>query len=194
MFFSEWIEVLLGRARRRMVSVTLVQGLKSLVIAAVLSGFLLGVHIFLAVYLDLSTIWIILIYPVLSLLSAIISVLIFGILIHLVAKLLGGKGQPKNFIGALALISAAILGILFSTLEVLYIIAALLGSQAYSVIDSVTILWTILAGIWLLFLLFRAIKDIYRLPIGKALFVIFALFLIFVALTIILNIVLALFL
>lgn len=74
----------------------------------------------------------------------------------LTAELLGGKGS----------IRALLAGFGFAQLPQLFMIPGTI--IAYFFLPSVDVLFSLVIGLWVLYLYYRAIKDIYKLSTGKA--------------------------
>lgn len=177
MFFRDWIDIVLGKGQARLASITLSEGSKNLAIASLVVGFLNGVEYFLALPFQPEAVagfWVGLglgIIPaimVLLLIMFLISILIYGGLANFLSKLFGGQGQSGNYIGALALIGASFLGTIYVILTIIDIVAALFGSEAYSIATLIALAIDILASLWALVLIIRATKDIHKLSTSKA--------------------------
>ena len=184
MFFNDWVDVLLFRAQSKLASITLSEGLKNLVIAALILGFLSGVESFLAIpFVPVAEagfwaglgIGIIPLYTILFPIIYLISIFISGSIINFTAKILGGRGNSGNLIGALALIAASFSGTIYVLLTVINIAAALFGFEIYSLAVLIAMIIGFLAELWQLVLIIKTTKQIHQLSTGMAILAIFGL-------------------
>ena len=203
MIFNDWLDILLFKKKPAdLVATTLGEGLKQLVIANVIIGALVGilnlvsysqVMASMAEFAGLAaavmpepTVVDIVISAIVTPIIAVIGMLIVGAILHLFAKLLGGKGSVSNYIGVLAAIQAAVTGTATALITVLGIVAALGG--AFMAVQSITGLLGFVVGLWLLVLTVLATEAVQQLSRGRAIIAILLPWLIIIVLIIIATI------
>ena len=203
MICKDWLDILLFKKKPAdLVATTLGEGLKQLVIANVIIGALVGilnlvsysqVMASMAEFAGLAaavmpepTVVDIVISAIVTPIIAVIGMLIVGAILHLFAKLLGGKGSVSNYIGVLAAIQAAVTGTATALITVLGIVAALGG--AFMAVQSITGLLGFVVGLWLLVLTVLATEAVQQLSRGRAIIAILLPWLIIIVLIIIATI------
>ncbi len=178
MIFNDWLDILLFKKKPAdLVGTRIEEGLKHLVIASVIVGFLSGLqqYIVFSQLPAISTIFhgtssplVILVSTIASPILAVIVILIGGAILHIFSLLLGGKGSFGNYVGALAMIGAAIRGTAGAVLAVIGILTALGGPGAYLLGLAIIGLLGLIVGLWQLALVVLATKAVHQLSIGRA--------------------------
>ncbi len=201
MFFNDWLNILLFKKKPADIAKTSIgTGLKNLVIASVIFGILTGILQWLALPQLLGASGATAISPLLAILGpvlvvvlailapilAVILTLIGGAILHLFCLIVGGKGSISNYIGALAMVEAAITGTAMLLLTIIGIIGAAAG--AYLMVSTVTGLIGLLVSLWQLVLIVLVTQAVQQLSLGRA---IVAVIVIPVVIVIVLSLVLA---
>lgn len=189
--FREWLDILIYRKKPvDMAKTTLSEGLKHLAIASVIVGFLVGVSTWIslplmselaqseAVYAPVSAVMgpaMLILYTIIAPISAVISSLIIGGILHIFSLIFGGKGKYENYVGVLAKIDAALQGTLGILLAVILIVAALFGIDAYFASIPLILAIGLIMGVWSLALTVLATQTVQKLSLGRAVLAVVAL-------------------
>lgn len=181
MFFNDWLNILLFKKKpAEIAGVGIGAGLKNLVIASVIVGILNGILQWLALPQMLGASGAAAVSPLLAMLGPVFVVvsaiatpivlvivtLIMGAILHLFCLIVGGKGSISNYIGALAMLSAAISGTATVLLTIIGIIGAAAG--AYLTVMMVIGLIGLLAGLWQLVLTVLVTQTVQQISLGRA--------------------------
>lgn len=179
MFFNDWLDILLFKKKPADIAKTsLGEGLKHLVIASVIVGILNGIYQYLAIgqlaeltgtsnlMMGFAGPLMIVATAIMTPIIAVIGIIIGGAILHLFCLILGGKGDIGNYIGVLAMISAAIAGTATAVITVIQILGTLAG--AYLMMMMVAGLLALIVGLWQLVLVVLATQAVQQLSLGRA--------------------------
>lgn len=184
MFFNDWLDILLFKKKPADIAATTIgDGLKNLVIATVITGFLSGLLQYLSLPQILAASGIgavpgaaelvqavsvvsIVTSTIMTPILAVIGVIIAGAILHVLCMIVGGKGNIANYIGVLAKISAAIAGTATLILLVIGIIMA--AANMYMAGVMVIGLISMVVALWEIVLVVLATKAVQQLSTGRA--------------------------
>ena len=208
MFFNDWLDILLFKKKPADIAATTIgDGLKNLVIATVITGFLGGLLQYLAWPQILAASGVgalagatglaqafgvlsIVTSTILTPIMAVIGVIIGGAILHVLCMIVGGKGNIANYIGVLAKIYAAIAGTATLILLVIGIIMA--AANMYLVGMMVVSFVSLIVALWQIVLMVLATKAVQQLSTGRAIIAVIVIPLIIVVILAVLLAVLAL--
>lgn len=202
MFFNEWIEIVLFQKKPEdYAGTTLGEGLKQLLIAALIYGVFNGILQTVAINLELSSSLIdpaqIALYQMvmpfmlpLAIIAGpiftLIGILITGAFLQLFCKLVGGQAQYGNFTGVLAKIGASFLGTVTLVLTIITIPAVFVSLPVYLIVSMLIGIISLIVSLWQYALTIMATSVVQKISIGNA-FV--ALFVIPLAITLVLFVI-----
>ena len=183
MICNDWLDILLFKKKPAELAATSIgDGLKNLIIAGVFVGILAGILKYVsytqviaatgplgdlaATLLPEPTLVDIVVSAISTPIGAVIGIIILGIILHIFSLIVGGKGSIANYIGALALINAAIMGTATAIITIIGILAALGG--AYIAIQGILGLLSLIVFLWTLVLFILATQAVQQLSLGRA--------------------------
>lgn len=185
--FKEWLDILMFKKKpAELMGTSLGEGLKSIAIAGAIYGLFAGIMQYMLLSMGSQALnglgatgadmglaatlgpAAVVASIVFGAIGAVIGILIGGIILHILCMIVGGKGNLSEYIGVLAKIEAAFMGLVMPVLAIIGILGLLGGMAVFLGVSAFTGLIGFIAYIWAIVLIVMATKVVQQLTTGRA--------------------------